>query len=441
VEQAQNLIRIPSDIGADAAKRGLSHMASSMSGSSILRIAQEIRNMIERGEEVANLTVGDFSPKQFPIPEIFRDYLNDAINSGHTNYPPSAGTPDLRAAVKEYFMRNHNLDYPIDGVAIVSGGRPSLYAAYQLLVDPGELVLFPVPSWNNHNYGDTCQVKVRGIQTRREDSFQPTVALLKPHARDARMIVLNSPQNPSGGVMPEKDLREFGEFLVEENARREVAGEKPLYLLFDQIYSLLTFDNHRHFSPVQLVPECAPYVIHCDGISKSFAATGLRCGWFVAPPAITKKLVALGTHLGTWAPLPVQVATARWLRNLPAIAEWRTDMIGRVRERLDCLHNGLQKLKSEGLACDSIEPQGAIYISAQFKLSGATTPSGTVLENNDDIRSYLLQRAGFAVVPFAAFGVDPDDEDGWFRASVGAVSLSDLQICLPRLKQALQELN
>lgn len=440
MEKAQDLIRIPSDTGDEAAKRGFSHMASSMSGSSILRIAQEIRNMSDRGESVTNLTVGDFSPQQFPIPDVFRQYIVDAVNDGHTNYPPSAGIPDLRAAVKEYFMRTHGLDYPIDGIAIVSGGRPSLYAAYQLLVDPGELVLFPVPSWNNHNYGDTCQVKVRGIQTRREDSFQPTVALLKPHVRDARMIVLNSPQNPSGGVMPEKDLREFGEFIVEENERRKQAGEKPLYLLFDQIYSLLVFDDCEHFSPVQLVPECAPYVIHCDGISKSFAATGLRCGWFVAAPAITKKLVALGTHIGSWAPLPIQVATAKWLRNLPAIDEWRDDMIGRVRERLDCLHHGIQQLKNDGFACDSIEPQGAIYISVQFILKGKTTPDGKVLEDNDDIRSYLLQKSGFAVVPFAAFGVEKDEENGWFRASVGAVSVNDLTDCMPRLRQALSDL-
>ncbi|MFT7517440.1 MAG: aspartate aminotransferase [Myxococcota bacterium] len=441
MEQAQSLIRIPSDIGTEEAKRGFSHMASSMSGSSILSIGQEIREMLDRNEEVANLTVGDFSPKQFPIPDLLRQYLIDAINDGHTNYPPSAGIPDLRAAVKESFMRNHNLDYPIDGIAIVSGGRPSLYSAYKLLVDPGELVLFPVPSWNNHNYGDTCQIRVRGIQTLRKDSFQPTVDLLKPHVRDARMIVLNSPQNPSGGVMPEKDLREFGEFIVEENERRQAAGEKPLYLLFDQIYSLLVFDDHKHFSPVQLVPECAPYVIHCDGISKSFAATGLRCGWFVGPPAITRKLVALGTHIGTWAPLPVQVATAKWLRNLPAISEWQSDMIGRVRERLDCLHDGIQKLREHGFACDSIEPQGAIYISVQFLLYGKKTPSGMVLKNNEDVRSYLLQSAGFGVVPFAAFGVEQDDENGWFRASVGAVSVADLEQCLPRLEAALTALS
>ena len=131
-----------------------------------------------------------------------------------------------------------------------------------------------------------------------------------------------------------------------------------------------------------------------------------------------------------------------WLRLAPTLAPGHPFLCKLlVRKRLDCLHNGLKRLKDEGFACDAIEPQGAIYISAQFKLSGKTTPSGTVLENNEDIRSYLLQNAGFAVVPFAAFGVDPDDEDGWFRASVGAVSISDLESCLPRLRKALQALN
>jgi aspartate aminotransferase len=116
-------------------------------------------------------------------------------------------------------------------------------------------------------------------------------------------------------------------------------------------------------------------------------------------------------------------------------------MIGRVRERLDCLHDGIQKLREHGFACDSIEPQGAIYISVQFLLYGKKTPSGMVLKNNEDVRSYLLQSAGFGVVPFAAFGVEQDDENGWFRASVGAVSVADLEQCLPRLEAALTALS
>jgi len=415
-------------------------MASSMVGSSILKIANEIRELKEDGITVADMTVGDFSPAEFPIPDKFREYLVEAINAGCTNYPHAAGEMDLRVAVKEHLMRTQGLDYPIDGIAIVSGGRPSLYSTYRLLVDPGELVVFPVPSWNNHNYRDTCQVRIRGVQAHRDEAFQPTVELLAPHCKDARLIVLNTPQNPSGGVMSREELAKFGKFLVDENEQRKTDGRKPLYLLFDQIYSLLTFPGHEHFSPVQLVPECAPYVLHADGISKGFSATGLRCGWIVGPPAMVRKVVALGTHVGAWAPRPVQVATAKWLRDTDNLQLWHDDMIGRVRQRLDALHDGLQELNDLGLPVDSIEPQGAIYTSVQLKFVGKRTPAGEILRNNEDIRAYLLQEAAFALVPFSAFGVEEEDEDGWFRASVGAVSKQDILDAMPRVRRALEAL-
>jgi len=435
------MIRIPTDCGADVARRGFSHMASSMVGSSILKIANEIRALQERDIEVADLTVGDFAPAQFPVPEALGRYLIEAIEEGCTNYPPSAGEMELRLAVKEHMMATQNLDYPVEGIAIVSGGRPSLFSTYALLVDPGELVLFPVPSWNNHNYRDTCQVRVRGIQTRKEDAFQPTVDLLAPHARDARLLVLNTPQNPSGGVMPRDEVQRFGEFLVEENDRRKQSGEKPLYLLYDQIYSLLAFPGYDHYSPVQLVPECAPYVIHADGISKGFCATGLRCGWLVGPPAVVRKVIALGTHVGAWAPRPVQVATARFLRDKAAMSAWRSNLIGRVRTSLDAMHDGIQQLKADGLPVDSIEPQGAIYLSIQLRLVGKTTPGGHVLANNEDVREYLLQDAAFGLVPFNAFGVEEEDEDGWFRASIGAVSVEEIHECIPRVRRAVEALS
>jgi aspartate aminotransferase len=441
VEYLQDMIKIPPDCGQEAATRGLSDMANSMVGSSILLIANEIRALRENGVKVADMTVGDFSPAQFPIAEKFREYLVEAINAGCTNYPHAAGEMDLRLAVQEHLKRTQGLDYPIDGIAIVSGGRPSLYSTYRLLVNPGELVVFPVPSWNNHNYRDTCQARIHGVLAHQDAAFQPSVELLAPHCTDARLIVLNTPQNPSGGVMAREEVAKFGHYLVAENERRKAAGEKPLYLLFDQIYSLLTFPGYEHFSPVQLVPECAPYVLHADGISKGFSATGLRCGWIVGPPAIVRKVVALGTHVGAWAPRPVQVATAKWLRDTENLQVWHDAMIGQVRCRLDALHQGLQACHDSGLAVDSIEPQGAIYASVQFRLVGKRTPSGAVLRNNEDIRAYLLQAAAFALVPFSAFGVEEKDENGWFRASVGAVSLKDILEAMPRVRQALEALS
>jgi len=415
-------------------------MANAMSGSSILNIANEIRELLGRGVDVANLTVGDFSPSEFPIPTRLTQELLSAVGEGDTNYPPSAGVWDLRDAVRNYIRRTQGLDYPLEGVAIVSGGRPTLYSTFRLLTDPGDKVVFPVPSWNNHNYQDTSQVRSISVQCHREDAFQPTIDILRPHLEDARLFVLNSPQNPSGGVMPRQRIAEFGEYLVQENERRKNIGAPPLYLLFDQIYQSLVFEGHEHVSPVEVVPACAPYVIHADGISKGFAATGLRCGWAFGPPPVIEKVVALGTHCGTWAPKPVQQATAQFLRDSTAVDSWNREMIQSVRERLECLSEVMGDLKNAGHPIDSIDPQGAIYLSVRFGLKDYVTKDGKELTNNEDIRSWLLQECSFALVPFSAFGVEPNQEDGWFRASIGAVSCDDLKAAGPRLLQALDSL-
>jgi aspartate aminotransferase len=436
-----DMIQIPADCGAEAAERGLSVMAKAMQASSILTIANQVRALKAAGADLADLTVGDFSSQQFPIPVELRQGIQDALQNGDTNYPPPAGMPELREAVREHVKRTQNLDYPLESFTIVSGGRPALYAAYRLVVDPGDLVVFPVPSWNNHNYGDVCQVRVQTVPCHEDTAFQPTAAMLRPHLSEARLFVLNTPQNPSGGVMPKAEVEAFGHLLVEENERRIQIGAKPLYLLYDQIYRSIVFGQHQHYSPVQLVPACAPYVIHSDGISKGYCATGLRCGWIFGPPIIARKTLALLTHVGAWAPKPVQVATAKWLNDLPAQEAWHKDLDARVMERLTVLSEGMAALRDEGYPVDFIEPQGAIYLSVRFNLVGRKTAEGKLLENNEDIRNYLTEAAGFALVPFAAFGADEADQEGWSRASVGAASVEQLHASMPRLREALASLS
>lgn len=415
-------------------------MARAMAPSSILTIANEIRELKEAGVAVADMTVGDFSPQQFPIPSRLRELVVEELEAGRTNYPPSQGEKSLREAVRAHLLESQGVDYPLDGVVIVGGGRPALYSVYRVLLDPGELVLFPVPSWNNNNFADVCQVRTRAVLASPADAFQPTAALLAPHVREARLLVLNSPQNPSGGVIRRSELEAFGKLLVQENLRRQQTGQRPLYLLFDQIYQGLVFPGHEHFSPVQLVPECAPWVLHVDGISKNYCATGLRCGWLVGPPAVVRKVAALLTHLGAWAPRPVQTATARFLRERDVLAAWQLDVIARVRERLEVLHHLMRQLRTEGFPVDSVEPQGAIYMSLRFDLLGRRTAQGRTLQNGEAVRSWLLKEAAFALVPFSAFGVAPSEENGWFRASVGAVSAQDVRDALPRLRSALASL-
>jgi len=423
------------DFGPDGfVKDSLSDLARGLIGSEILAIAAAVRRMIAAGEPVCNLTVGDFDARYFPIPDELRAHIHAALDEGETNYPPADGVPELRQAITEFVAREWNASYPIESVLIASGARPIIYAAYRCVVNPGESVVYPVPSWNNNHYALMADAKSIVVETRAEDCFMPTLEQLQPHLGQARLICLNSPLNPTGTAIDADTLRSILEAVVEENARRTREGRRHLFLLHDQIYSLLLFGDAKHHMPAALVPESAPWVIGLDGISKSFAATGLRVGWVLAAPELVARMKGFIGHVGAWAPRPEQVAVARFLRDSLAVDRFRAGMIRRVQQRLKALHDGFMQLKSEGQPVDCVAPQGAIYLSLRLGLIGRSV-AGQRIETNEDIRQLLLDRAGLAVVPFQAFGLE--EESGWFRLSVGAVSMQDIEEAFPRLRRVL----
>jgi aspartate aminotransferase len=207
-------------------------------------------------------------------------------------------------------------------------------------------------------------------------------------------------------------------------------------MIYDQVYSALVFGDVQHHTPATLVPEAAPWVILLDGVSKCFAATGLRVGWVLAAPALTKRMKDLVGHMGAWAPRPEQVALARFLDDAQAVLEFQRSMNERVRTRLEALHAGFESMRRDGYPVECISPQGAIYLSLRLRLNGRRV-HGQQLDTNEEIRKLLLDRAGLAVVPFQAFGLP--DETGWFRLSVGAVSLDEIDSVFPRLRELLDE--
>jgi len=144
-------------------------------------------------------------------------------------------------------------------------------------------------------------------------------------------------------------------------------------------------------------------------------------------------------HVGAWAPRPEQVATAKLLDRMDVIREYHQKERAGMQERLELLHGGLTALKREGFAVDSLQPMGAIYLTARFALAGKRTKNGTVLRTNEEIRRYLLNAAGCAIVPFQAFGAQ--DDSGWFRMSIGAVSPDEIQAMFPRVRAALAALS
>lgn len=415
----------------------ISTPVGTLEGSAILKIAGEIRQRVAAGEKICNLTVGDFDPRQFRIPASLEQGITQALARGETNYPPGNGVPALREAVVTYYERSLGLRYPVESVLITSGSRPGVYGTYCTLVDPGDRVVYPAPSWNNNYYCHMVGAVADPVSTTPEESFMPSAEVLAPHLRGARLLALNSPLNPCGTAFTAEALGAICDLVLEENARRSKA-ERPLYLMYDQVYWQLTFGETVHVDPVSLRPDMARYTILVDGISKAFAATGVRVGWVLGPTDVMEAMNNFLSHVGTWAPRAEQVATAALLLHEDGIADFRSQLIAGVQARLDALYQGISALKAQGHAVDAIAPQGAIYLSARFNLYGKTTPEGDVLKNSEDIRGWLLRQAGLAVVPFHAFGAE--GESGWCRLSVGAVSVEDIAAALPRLGAGLAAL-
>ena len=404
-------------------------MARGLVGSEILKIAGEIRAAQLAGRKIANFTVGDFASKEFPVPDRLREGILKALAAGETNYPPSDGVLRLREAVREFWAARLSLDVPVESIVIAGGSRPVIYAAYRAVVEPGDVVVYPVPSWNNNHYCHLVGARGVAIETRPEDGFLPTARSLQPHLKTARMVSLCTPLNPAGTVLAPGELGRITEAVVAENRRRSSTGEKPLYLLYDQVYWMLTFGAARHETPVHLFPEAARYTIFVDGISKAFAATGIRVGWCVGPRAVIAAVRDILGHVGAWAPRAEQVATAELLRDGAAVDSFLEKHKGGLQQRLDALHAGFSRMAAAGLPVRDIPPQGAIYLSVQFAVPGRT---------NDEVRRYLLEEAGLAMVPFQAFGLEGDN--GWFRLSVGAVSVRDVEEAMPRIESALRRL-
>lgn len=414
----------------------VSNLANTLIGSEIIKIGNEVNEMKRKGAQIANLTIGDFDPSIFPIPEALEDAIVNAYHEGHTNYPPADGILALRETIVEVLEDRYQLTYTTQDILVAGGSRPLIYATYLALVDPGDKVLYPAPSWNNNHYCHLSSANGVAIETTVENNFMPTAAQLKPHLKGATLLALCSPLNPTGTMFSEEQLTAICDIIIEENKSR-AAGEKPLYIMYDQIYSLLTFGK-AHINPVSLRPELKDYVIYIDGISKCLASTGVRVGWGFGPENIINKMKSLLGHIGAWAPKAEQIAVAEYFSNKTQVDAFLTGFKAQVQASLDTLYEGFQMLKNEGFAVDAVVPMGAIYLTLKIDYIGKTTPEGDLLKNSADVNFYLIREAQTALVPFSAFG--NEDNMPWFRASIGGCSLADVKNMIPRIKAALSKL-
>jgi len=415
----------------------LSQLAESLIGSEIVRLGNEIKDKIRAGSRIYNFTIGDFDSRIFPIPQELEKGIHEAYKEGYTNYPPAEGILELRESVGRFIGEREGIHYSPSEILIASGGRPLIYALYRSIVDKGEKVIYAVPSWNNNHYVHFVEGRHVAIETTAEAQFMLTADQVKPFLGEATLLALCSPQNPTGTTFSREELQAISDAVVEENARRG-PGRKKLFILYDQMYWTLTYGKTKHYNPVSLRPELKDCTIFLDGISKAFAATGLRVGWAFGPAVVIAKMKAILSHMGAWAPMAEQRATASYLLQTTAVDQYLSHFKAELELRLTRIYDGFMALRKDGFAVDAVAPQAAIYLTVCFDLVGRKTPAGKVLSDQEAVTSYILDAAGLAIVPFSCFGAGRNSP--WYRLSVGTCIKEEIPEMLGAVRKALEDL-
>jgi aspartate aminotransferase len=415
----------------------LSDLSETLIGSEIVKLGGEIREKIRQGQRIYNFTVGDFDPAIFPIPKELENGIVEAYREHFTNYPAAEGNLDLREAITSFIKEVEGLDYGPNEILVASGGRPLIYAVFRAICDKGDKVIYAVPSWNNNHYTHFVGGQHLEVEAKLENNFMPAAADIRPYVKDATLIALCSPQNPTGTTFRKTELEAICDLILEENKRRG-ENEKKLFLMYDQMYWHLTYGDIKHFDPVNLRPAMREYTIYIDAISKVFASTGVRVGWSMGPSTVMTKMKAILTHVGAWAPIAEQKAVAKFLFQREAIKKFLAHFKSEIEQRLREIYRGFMKLRSQGFSVDAIAPEAAIYLTIKIDLAGKTTEDGKLLADQSDVTAYLLNEASLAVVPFYAFGASRDS--AWYRLSVGTCKKEEISEMISRLGEALKKL-
>jgi aspartate aminotransferase len=359
-----------------------------ISPSPTLAVDARAKELASAGERIINFGVGE---PDFDTPENIKEAAAQAMSRGMTKYTPVPGILELRKAICEKLFKDNGLEYQPGEIVVSCGAKHSLYNAIQVLVEEGDEVIVPAPYWVTY----VEQIKLAGakpvvIQTRPENGFkilpEDIVQALSP---DTRLLILNTPSNPTGSVYTVAEIKALAEVLI-------TAG---IWVLSDEIYEKLIYDGARHTSIAAVSPEIKERTIVVNGVSKAYAMTGWRIGYAAAPAGVAKAMTGLQSHCTS---NPDSIAQAAALEALRGPQQSLSTMVAAFAERREYILQRLDQVP--GIKCG--RPGGAFYVfpdvSAYFgrRLNHTTVASGT------DLAALLLEEAKVAVVPGAAFGDD-----------------------------------
>ena len=372
-----------------------------------LAIDSKAKAMLAEGIEVFGFGAGE---PDMDTPEHIKAAAIKALQEGRTKYTPSAGIPELRQAISQKFLKDNGLDYKSSQVIVSTGAKQSCFNAIAAVVNEGDEVIIPAPYWLSYPE----MVRIVGgepvfVQTREENNWKITPEdfenAMTPRTK---MIIINSPGNPTGSIYTREELK----------ALSEVAAEEDIYILSDEIYEKLTYDGAEHVSVASISPEAYDLTITINGFSKAYAMTGWRLGYLAAPEPIARVIDSMQSHMTS---NPCSFAQYGALAALTGDQQCVVDM----REEFDIRRQYMFERLTQIQGVSAVRPQGAFYVLANISALGL---------KSQNFADRLLSKSSVAVVPGIAFG-----DDRTIRLSY-ATSLDVIKSGLDRIEEFCRSL-
>ena len=392
----------------------ISKKISSISPSLTLAITAKAKAMKAEGKSIIGFGAGE---PDFNTPQHIIDAAKAALDKGMTKYTPSSGVLELRQKIAQKIKKDSNLDYETSQIIVSSGAKHSIYNTMFALLEEGDEVIIPTPFWLTYPE----LVKVCGgvsvfVEGKKENGFKVTPeAIKKAITPKTKMIVFNSPSNPTGAVYSEEEIR----------AIAKVVEDAGIYVLADEIYSKLIYDGAKHFSIASVSEKLKEKTIIIDGVSKTYAMTGWRIGWLAAPKDVAKAIDSFQSHATS---NPSSISQYATIAALDGSEDELNAMVEVFNDRRKFMIDRIKKING----VDLIVPNGAFYIMLVVKDLFGKTYNGKTINGSLDLADMLLEK-GVAVVPGVAFG---DDE--CVRLSY-AISKEDIAEGLNRIEAFVKE--
>jgi len=367
-------------------------------------------NALEKeGKNIIHLEIGQ---PDFPTFENISKAGIDSIKNGNTRYTPSAGIPELREEIANYTSGRIGMNYSKEEVVVGPGAKPLLFFPMMALLEPGDEAIYPDPGFPSYSaIIETMGSTPVPIPLKEDKNFSFDMEIFESSVNNkTRLAIINSPSNPTGGILPEKDLEKIA----------ELAEKYDFWILSDEIYSRLSYMD-RPVKSISTFPGMKKRTIIMDGFSKTYSMTGWRLGYGLMPEKLADKVSLLITHSVGCTASFTQVAGIEALSG----PQDQVEKVKNVyRERRDLIVSGLNAI--DGITCKN--PEGAFYVFPNIKSFG---------KSSDFLADYILLKAGVALLPGTSFG--PMGE-GYLRLCYSNSS-DKIRVALERIKSALKELN